>query len=249
MAETKEITSASSAPSCIQLESVNRISKIPVVETTVETGKNIYEKVKDYNSATNWTISTAENTVSKAVEIGTPYVAPVIQSLQGPIKKVDELICSGLDYVEVKVPAVNLPPAQLYNSTKSYISSSSTVQTAKSYMDPAMETAKSTYEGARQMVEPHIETAKKMVEPHYESAKKMVEPTLESAKSMVEPYVQSTKDRAATVIEYGKEKIEGYLHPEGQEEGAPKTCAECAEHDVTCTHCPQPSRDQEEHNY
>lgn len=58
-------------------------------------------------------MSTAENTVHKAMEVGKPYATPVLQSLDGPIKKVDGIICSGLDYVEAKVPAVKLPPGEV----------------------------------------------------------------------------------------------------------------------------------------
>lgn len=69
---------------------------------------------KDYNSATHWTCTTAETVVNKAVEVGKPIATPIVQSLEGPIKKVDDILCSGLDYVETKVPAVKLPPTEVY---------------------------------------------------------------------------------------------------------------------------------------
>lgn len=31
---------------CVNMESVNRISKLPVVESTIQTATNLYEKVK-----------------------------------------------------------------------------------------------------------------------------------------------------------------------------------------------------------
>lgn len=31
---------------CVNMEAVNRIAKLPVVETTIQTATNIYEKVK-----------------------------------------------------------------------------------------------------------------------------------------------------------------------------------------------------------
>lgn len=61
------------------------------------------------NSVTQWTCSTAESAVTKAVEVG----KPIVQGLEGPIKKVDGVLCSGLDYVESKVPAVKLPPGEV----------------------------------------------------------------------------------------------------------------------------------------
>lgn len=62
---------------------------------------------------TNWTLQTAENTAHKAVDIAKPYAAPVIKNFEGPIKKVDDVLCSGLDYVESKVPSVKLPPKEV----------------------------------------------------------------------------------------------------------------------------------------
>ena len=39
-----------------------------------------------------------------------------MNQLQGPIKRVDSLICVSLDYVENKVPAVKLPPQELFGT-------------------------------------------------------------------------------------------------------------------------------------
>ncbi|XP_060532307.1 lipid storage droplets surface-binding protein 2-like isoform X1 [Cylas formicarius] len=166
-------------PTC--MESVNRIAKLPVVESTIQTATNIYEKVKDYNSVTNWTLSTAENTVHKAVEISKPITTPVMKNLEGPIKKVDGVLCTGLDYVESKVPAVKLPPKelilQIYNSTKEYVDQhvTPTVESAYAYAEPAVKTA-------RNLVEPAVEKVRNVVEP-------VVEPVVENVKHKVEEYL------------------------------------------------------------
>jgi hypothetical protein len=59
----------------------------------------------------NWTLSTAESTVSKAVE----HAIPVAEKMEKTLKRVDTLLCSSLDYVEAKVPAVKLPPHEVHN--------------------------------------------------------------------------------------------------------------------------------------
>lgn len=59
------------------------------------------------------TCTLAENTVNKVVEVGKPIATPMVRNLEGPIKKVDGVLCTGLDYVETKVPAVKLPPAEV----------------------------------------------------------------------------------------------------------------------------------------
>ncbi|XP_030766554.1 lipid storage droplets surface-binding protein 1-like isoform X3 [Sitophilus oryzae] len=155
------VVAEAASPTC--MESVNRIAKLPAVEQTIQTVHGIYEKVKDFNSVTNWTLQTAEDTVHKAVEVGKPYATPVIEKLEGPIKKVDGVLCSGLDYVENKVPAVKLPPKelilQIYNTTKDYVSS---------HVSPAVETAK-------HIAEPAVNTAKGLIEPVVENVRHKVD--------------------------------------------------------------------------
>ncbi|XP_030766556.1 lipid storage droplets surface-binding protein 1-like isoform X4 [Sitophilus oryzae] len=151
------VVAEAASPTC--MESVNRIAKLPAVEQTIQTVHGIYEKVKDFNSVTNWTLQTAEDTVHKAVEVGKPYATPVIEKLEGPIKKVDGVLCSGLDYVENKVPAVKLPPKEIYNTTKDYVSS---------HVSPAVETAK-------HIAEPAVNTAKGLIEPVVENVRHKVD--------------------------------------------------------------------------
>ncbi|KAK5643814.1 hypothetical protein RI129_007659 [Pyrocoelia pectoralis] len=148
-----------------QMESVDRFSHIPAVEQTVQVATTIYEKVKDYHYVTNWTLSTAETTVQKAIEISTP----VVNQFEGPIKKVDGLLCSGLDYVEQKVPAVKLPPGevlfQMYTSTKDYVNEKFhlAIQTARDVMEPAVQ-------AALQVMEPAVKLAEPLVQPAMDTA-------------------------------------------------------------------------------
>ncbi|XP_023013020.2 perilipin-5 isoform X1 [Leptinotarsa decemlineata] len=192
---------AISHPTC--MESVNRIAKLPVVESTIQTATNIYGKVKDFNSLTNWTLSTAENTVCMAVEAGKPIATPVIKNLEGPIKKVDDVLCTGLDYVESKVPAMKLPASeilqQIYNTTKNYVSP--VVDSARSYTDPALQTAKN-----------------------------IVEPTVEKARNLVDPFVQPALERANVIKENVMHMVDEYLHRGHSHEGLDDLeCDECRE--------------------
>ncbi|CAG9762997.1 unnamed protein product [Ceutorhynchus assimilis] len=175
---TSNGTEAVLAPTC--MNSVNRIAKLPVVESTIQTAHDIYGKVKDYNSVTNWTLQTAEDTANKAVGMAMPYATPVMKKLEDPIKKVDDVLCSGLDYVETKVPAVKMPPKEIYNSTKQYVTPA--VETAKSYVDPAMQTAKS-------YVDPAMQTAKDIVGPAVTRTRNVVEPMVENARHKVDEYL------------------------------------------------------------
>ncbi|GLV36100.1 Lipid storage droplet-1 [Carabus blaptoides fortunei] len=129
--------------SSVNMESMNRIAKLPVVESTINAATSLYEKAKDSNSMINWTLTTAESTVKTGVEKITPLAQPVTSRLEGPIRKVDEMLCTGLDYVENKVPCVKLPPSEMLANTKNYINDTVTpaVQTASILVQPAVQGA------------------------------------------------------------------------------------------------------------
>ncbi|XP_045479105.1 lipid storage droplets surface-binding protein 2-like isoform X5 [Harmonia axyridis] len=169
------------APTC--MTSVNRVVKLPVVETTLQTASNVYEKVKDFNGYAKWGFETVENTLYSVVEAGKPYAIDAAVKLDGPIKKVDGVLCSGLDFVEAKVPAVKLPPCELYNSTKGYVSDTVT---------PRVDAA---YKTVHAVVEPAVNAAMTVVDPAVQVAR----PTVEAAYKMVEPVVQPAVDRATAL--------------------------------------------------
>ncbi|KAK9870273.1 hypothetical protein WA026_006361 [Henosepilachna vigintioctopunctata] len=178
MSETNEKT-VQLAPTC--MVSVNRIVKLPVVESSIQTATNVYEKVKDLNGYTKWGFETFENTIQSVVETGKPYAIPVVQKLDGPIKKVDSVLCTGLDYVESKVPAVKLPPGELYTCTKGYVHDNVT---------PKVESACKT---VHSVVDPTVEAAYKIVEP-------VVQPALDTA--------QAVKDKVEEFLHLEKNQTE-----------------------------------------
>lgn len=53
-----------------------------------------------------WSLDTAEQSLALA----TASAKPAIFALNGPIATIDQLLCKGIDIVEQRVPAVNLPP-------------------------------------------------------------------------------------------------------------------------------------------
>lgn len=54
----------------------------------------------------NWSLDTAEQSLA----IATATARPAIVALNGPITTIDQLLCKGIDIVEQRVPAVQLPP-------------------------------------------------------------------------------------------------------------------------------------------
>uniref|UniRef100_A0A336LF06 CSON004420 protein n=1 Tax=Culicoides sonorensis TaxID=179676 RepID=A0A336LF06_CULSO len=101
-----------------QMESVVRIQNIPLVETGLKTAESLYNRLKQTNSLINWGFTTAESVSLAAIE----SIKPVVQLAEGPISKIDQVVCKSLDLVEQRVPSVYLPPEMMYWNTKEYMS-------------------------------------------------------------------------------------------------------------------------------
>jgi perilipin-2 len=111
----KNIHRRSSLP---QMECVFRIQSIPLVETGMKTAESMYNRIKKSNSLINWYLSTAETVSAAAIDT----ISPVVQLAEGPIQRIDQVVCKSLDLVEQRVPSVYLPPEMMYWNTKEYMS-------------------------------------------------------------------------------------------------------------------------------
>lgn len=54
----------------------------------------------------NWSFETAEGVLFAAVD----SVRPAVKIIEGPLHRIDQILCSSLDVVEQRVPSVYLPP-------------------------------------------------------------------------------------------------------------------------------------------
>lgn len=100
------------------LTSVERIFKIPLVDSGYHIVTIIYGKVKYTNGLVTWGFNTAENTLYTAIDLTKPTVALFEQ----PILIVDSILCKSLDVVEQKVPLVHYSPEVIYHLTRDYAS-------------------------------------------------------------------------------------------------------------------------------
>nr|CAI5818238.1 unnamed protein product [Callosobruchus analis] len=100
-----------------ELESVNRITNLPIVETGLGYAENVYNRIKKSNNLLNWTLVQAEHSAQSVLEVATP----VIVLFNRPISTIDKLVCKSLDVVEHTVPQINLPPQMIYWNTKQYV--------------------------------------------------------------------------------------------------------------------------------
>lgn len=90
----------------LHLESIDRLSSIPIIEHSIKRVENFYTKMKNSNSVFNWYIGSAENTFFSTYEA----FQPVIKLIENPLKHLDNIMCKSLDVLEQRLPSVYLPP-------------------------------------------------------------------------------------------------------------------------------------------
>lgn len=87
---------------------VDRVNRIPMVNFAVSMGFTQYDKLKSSNVTVGQVMSRAE---SLAAYFWTK-VQPIVEKLQDPINKADQLACDTLDFVEVKLRSMKLTQAR-----------------------------------------------------------------------------------------------------------------------------------------
>ncbi|XP_014256268.1 lipid storage droplets surface-binding protein 1-like isoform X2 [Cimex lectularius] len=101
-----------------KLQSLDRLSKIPVIETGVQYASGVYWKIKNSNALMRWSLNSVEGGLHLAVEKSLVAVS----LFEFPLFIVDNIVCKSLDSVEQRVPAINYPPELLLNMTKDMVS-------------------------------------------------------------------------------------------------------------------------------
>lgn len=79
----------------LHLESVQRISSLPVISTGINLTTGIYDKVKGSNSVCRFLFESAEHSVNKAAQLA----EPVTNIFEKPIKFADSTFCTTMDIV------------------------------------------------------------------------------------------------------------------------------------------------------
>jgi len=126
------------------LECMDKIWKIPLVEMAWNQSAEMYGKVKGAHEVFNWTLSTAEAAVLKAIE----QAAPIAKKLEQPIHAVDQTLCKGIEIVEEKLPLVKEPPSHVFEAAKAFVNSalSPSLDTVSAVKNYGVETAQSIKE-------------------------------------------------------------------------------------------------------
>lgn len=99
------------------MESLERFSSIPVVESTAKTAFLVYNRVKNSNRLVNWYFNVSENVTLAVLE----SLRPALTIMEGPLHKIDNVGVKILESVEQRIPNINLPPQMIYWNTKEYV--------------------------------------------------------------------------------------------------------------------------------
>lgn len=99
------------------LESLERMMKLPVVEAAWQQGQDVYGKVKDYSPMFNWAFKTAEDAMTRAVQLS----APIVQKLESPISYVDQTLVKGISRLETTAPIIKEQPGEILNQAKNKV--------------------------------------------------------------------------------------------------------------------------------
>lgn len=78
------------------MESLDKFSAIPIIESGIKTGMTIYNRVKRTNRLVNWGFETSENVAFSVIE----SVRPAVKFIEGPLERVDKIGMKVLECVE-----------------------------------------------------------------------------------------------------------------------------------------------------
>ncbi|KAL4703215.1 hypothetical protein ACJJTC_004891, partial [Scirpophaga incertulas] len=101
----------------MKLESMSRVTAIPIVGSGIEVTEKIYRTIKDSNPVFRWYLSLGE----RSLWVGAQLAKPAVLLFETPIHQLDKLLCKSLDIVGERVPSIYLPPQAMYSETRRFM--------------------------------------------------------------------------------------------------------------------------------
>ncbi|XP_048489549.1 lipid storage droplets surface-binding protein 1 isoform X3 [Plutella xylostella] len=110
---------ATEKPRSLRLETVQRVTSIPIVDAGLELSEKVYHRIRESNPLIRWYLSLGE----KSFNTGVQMALPAVLLFEGPITQLDKFLCKSLDVVERRVPSIYLPPERvsMYRETRGYV--------------------------------------------------------------------------------------------------------------------------------
>ena len=93
------------------METIEKFSSIPLVESGINAGLTIYQRVKKTNPLVNWGLETSENVAYSMIE----SIRPAIRLIEGPLERIDKLGLKVLEQVEGELKDQNFPLINTFN--------------------------------------------------------------------------------------------------------------------------------------
>lgn len=100
------------------MESIEKFSSIPLVESGLNAGFMIYNRIKRTNRLMFWGLETSENVAMSMIE----SIRPAVKFIEGPLERIDQIGLKVLESFEEKVPNLYLPPQMIYWNATEYVS-------------------------------------------------------------------------------------------------------------------------------
>lgn len=80
----------------LKMETIEKFSSIPLIESGFNAGLTVYYRVKNTNRLLNWGLETSENVALSMIE----SIRPAIKLIEGPLETIDKLGLKVLEHVE-----------------------------------------------------------------------------------------------------------------------------------------------------
>ncbi|XP_046422539.1 lipid storage droplets surface-binding protein 2-like isoform X1 [Neodiprion fabricii] len=115
---------AESPESGPHLEVFDRVRNMPVVQSAIGMTGSTYNYVKESSDLLSWALNYAESGLHYASATAAPIATPIVKKFEGPINKVDQTLCKGLDIVEQQVSTAREQPQHVVEAARAVMNSS-----------------------------------------------------------------------------------------------------------------------------
>lgn len=115
-----------------EMACTRRFFRLPIFVSVTSALCHTYKTIKESHETVTTVFDNVENGLSKGVEYASPLTNRIGETLETPLKTVDNAVCVGLDFLEEKLPSIKLPPYEIYENLTNNIRQviSSVVQTS-----------------------------------------------------------------------------------------------------------------------
>ncbi|XP_014615923.1 PREDICTED: perilipin-1-like [Polistes canadensis] len=98
-----------------------RLFRLPIFLSVSSSFCQAYTTIKESHQSVTTIFENVENGLCKSAEYVRPLTNQIHETLETPIKTIDNFVCVGLDFMEEKVPSIKSPPYEIYQNISNNI--------------------------------------------------------------------------------------------------------------------------------